>query len=298
MIGPKLDALRLSRGPGPRALRWAMGTRPGIEMAELSQTRVRYRTAGNGSTTIVFITDPPNVLEHYDALIELLAPAYRVICLDMPGFGFSYPKRQFSYSIDDQIRMVTELLERLGHGPYLLCFSCGAAFAAVGIAAQRPDLVAGLVNIQAASWEEQGRWAHRVDLMGLVGTPIAGQLLLASAPAWVARKWYHAALPARSEVEAFVQTGTEALHHGACFCLASGLQQLQSGSPPVLGPVSVPSMVVWGVADRTHRRTDKNSARTYFPEASWHEFPSAAHFPELEEPERFAALVREFATGV
>ena len=57
-------------------------------------------------------------------------------------------------------------------------------------------------------------------------------------------------------------------------------------------------MVVWGVADRTHRRTAKNSARTYFPEASWHEFPSAAHFPELEEPERFAALVREFATGV
>src|SRR5262249_17395169 len=190
MIAPKLDTLRLARGPGSRALSWATGTRPGIELIELSLARVRYRTSGSGSTTIVFVTDPPNVIEHYDRLIELLAPAFRVICLDMPGFGFSYPKRQFSYTIDDQVQTITELLMHLGHGSYFLACSCGAAFAAIGIAAQRPDLVAGVVNIQAASWDEQMRWVRRIDLRGLVGIPVLGQLFLASAPNWVARKWY------------------------------------------------------------------------------------------------------------
>src|SRR5262249_42152676 len=201
---------------------------------------------------------------------ELLAPAFRVICLDMPGFGFSYPKRQFSYTIDDQVQTITELLMHLGHGSYFLACSCGAAFAAIGIAAQRPDLVAGVVNIQAASWDEQMRWVRRVDLKGLVGIPVLGQLFLASAPNWVARKWYDAAVAEASQAEAFAQIGSEALQHGACFCLASGLQQLRS-SPPALSLVHLPSMVVWGAADRTHRRTDKSSSRAYFPEARWHE---------------------------
>jgi pimeloyl-ACP methyl ester carboxylesterase len=265
-------------------------------MVKLALSRVRYRISGSGPATIVFVADPPNVIEHYDRLVELLAPFCRVVCLDMPGFGFSYPRRQFSYSIDDQVRVITELLDHLGCGPCYLAFSCGAAFAAVGISAQRPDLVAGVINIQAASWDEQVRWARRVDLMGLVGTPVLGQVLLAAAPQWVARKWYQAALPDANEAAAFAQVGSEAMRHGACFCLASGLQQLRSGAP-ALRPVALPAMVLWGSADRTHRRTDKSSSRTYYPEARWHEFPSAGHFPELEAPERFAGLLREFMAG-
>jgi len=296
VIGPKLDTLRLARGLSARALDWATGSRPGIELVELSLARVRYRASGSGPTTIVFVADPPNVVEHYDRLVELLVPTFRVVCVDMPGFGFSYPKRQFSYSIDDQVQVLTELLEHLDDGPYFLAFSCGAAFAAIGIAAQQPDLVAGVINIQAASWDEQARWARRVDLMGLVGTAVVGQLLLAMAPSWVAGKWYKASLPESRETEAFPRIGSEALSRGACFCLASGLQQLRARSP-VLRPVDLPAMVVWGLADRTHRRTDKSSSRAYFPEARWHEFPSAGHFPELEDPVQFADILHEFVEG-
>ncbi len=292
MIAPKLDALRLAGRPSSRALQWARETRPGIELIELSLARVRCRVSGSGPT-VVFVADPPNVIEHYDRLVELLTPAFRVVCLDMPGFGFSYPKRRFSYSVEDQVQVVAELLEHLASGPYILAFSCGAAFAAIGLTAKRPDLVAAVVNIQAASWDEQARWALRVDLMGLVGTPVIGQLLLAAAPRWVARKWYAVALPEAKAAEAFARIGLEALSHGACFCLASGLQRLRA-SPPGLRPVGRPAMVVWGSADRTHRRTDKSSSRAYFAEARWHEFPSAGHFPELEDPERFAKILHGF----
>ena len=293
LIAPRFDAMRLSWAHRSKEISWALATRADTELLDLSLARVRCRVCGSGKTTIVFVADPPNVIEHYDRLIELLASTCRVICLDMPGFGFSYPKRPFSYSIDDQVQTITELLQRLDCGPYVLSFSCGATFAAVGVAAQRPDLVAGVVSIQSASWQEQRRWAKRVDLMGLIGTPFVGQLLLASAPNWVARKWYQVALPRREKVRTFELVALEALRHGACFCLASGLQQLRS-SEPVLHPVSCPSMVLWGTADRTHRRTDRSSARLLFPQARWHEFPKAGHFPELEEPERFAALIGEF----
>jgi pimeloyl-ACP methyl ester carboxylesterase len=267
-----------------------------MELVELPLARVRLRLAGSGPA-IVFVADPPNVIEHYDRIVELLAPAFRVVCLDMPGFGFSYPKRAFSYSVGDQVRVATALLEHLAIGPSILAFSCGAAFVAIALAAERPDLVAGVVHIQAASWEEQARWARRVDLMGIVGTPVLGQLLLAAAPGWVARKWYAVAVADPGASRAFARTASEALSRGACFCLASGLQQLR-GSQPLLRPVDRPAMVVWGSADRTHRRTDRSSSRVYFADPRWHEFAAAGHFPELEEPERFVGLVSAFARSL
>ncbi|MEZ5503456.1 MAG: alpha/beta hydrolase [Halioglobus sp.] len=264
---------------------------------DLPLARIRYRVSGSGPKTIVFVADPPNVIEHYDRLVELLAPSFRVICLDMPGFGFSYPKRGFTYSIHDQVEVASQLLKRLGFGPYYLAFSCGGAFAAVGLATQWPDLVSGVINIQAASWEEQAQWAQRVDLMGIVGTPVLGQLMLACVPNWVAKKWYEVALPKPTTAVEFAKIGSESLQHGACFCLASGLQQLRANvEPPILQSVSQPSLVLWGTADRTHRRTDKNSSQRYFPDAEWHEFEHAGHFPELEMPEHFASLVREFVS--
>lgn len=298
MIGARLDTFRLAKGLSDRSLAWSRSTRPGIEIMNLSLADIRYRVAGNGPQTIVFMADPPNVIEHYDRLIEVLAPTFRVVCLDMPGFGFSYPRMEYNYSVDDQVMIISEFLGNLRLGPYHLAFSCGGAFAGVGIAQKFPDLVAGVINIQAASWEQQAQWAQRVDLMGLIGTPVLGQLLLASAPKWVARKWYDAALPCHEAAAEFQAVGLESIRHGACFCLASGLQQLRSSPRPSLKAVTQPSLVLWGNADRTHRKTQKSSTREHFPSARWHEFECAGHFPELELPEQFAAICRDFISSV
>lgn len=298
VIGSRIDTFRLGRGLSDHSIAWASGTRPDIQFVDLPLASIRYRISGSGPKTLVFVADPPNVIEHYDQLIKLLSPSVRVICLDMPGFGFSYPKRGYTYSVSDQVEVSLQFLRKLSLGPYYLAYSCGGAFAAIGLASKHPELVAGVINIQAASWEQQALWAQRVDLMGIVGTPIIGQLLLACAPNWVAKKWYSAALPAREAAKAFEVTGTESLQHGACFCLASGLQQLRANAePPMLQAISQPSLIIWGAADRTHRRTDKNSSRKYFPEAQLHEFDQAGHFPELEDPEKFSAIARDFILG-
>ncbi|MGJ8669627.1 MAG: alpha/beta fold hydrolase [Oceanococcus sp.] len=295
MIASKFDTWRLARGLGTQSRDWALKTRPDIQLMDLPLARIRYRISGSGPKTIVFAADPPNVIEHYDRLVELLAPSYRVICLDMPGFGFSYPKKDFTYGMHDQVEVTAQFLRQLGYGPYHLAFSCGGALGAIGLATQWPDLVAGVINIQAASWDEQARWAQRVDLMGIVGTPVLGQLLLACAPNWVAQKWYDVALPSPDAAKDFTKIGSESIRHGACFCLASGLQQLRSNTEdPILRAVAQPSMVVWGGADKTHRRTDKHSSRRYFPNAQWHEFEHAGHFPELEMPEHFTTVLRDF----
>lgn len=44
--------------------------------------------------------DGPNVVEHYGELISLLTPHLRVVCFDMPGFGFSLPQASYAHSLE------------------------------------------------------------------------------------------------------------------------------------------------------------------------------------------------------
>lgn len=44
------------------------------------------------------------------------------------------------------------------------------------------------------------------------------------------------------------------------------------------------------------RKTDPSSALAYLPRGRLVRFERAGHFPEIEEPEEFARLMRSFAT--
>jgi pimeloyl-ACP methyl ester carboxylesterase len=66
---------------------------------------------------VVLACDPPNVIEHYDDVFRLLAPSYRVLCLELPGFGFSRPVPGFRFTIDEYGATVEEVLGELGSTP-------------------------------------------------------------------------------------------------------------------------------------------------------------------------------------
>ena len=83
MTGVWVDQLRLHwrRPPAMSTRHWPTGTR----LVDLSNAVVRVRDIGAGSRTILLTPDAPVVLEHYDRLIELLAPRLRVVCFEFPG---------------------------------------------------------------------------------------------------------------------------------------------------------------------------------------------------------------------
>lgn len=286
-----LDTIRLAR----RRYRFAgqLGLwPPGTQTHELGTADVRVRIVGSSGPSIVLVPDPPNVIEHYQALIELLASDYRVICFEAPGFGFSIPKRGFGFGLEDQVAVARELLGKLAMGPYVLAFPCVAAYGALRLAAEQPELVERLILIQAPCWLEELSWARRIDQRGLVSKPVVGQLMLAHGQRRVARSWYQAALPKGHPSEAFLGPCLEAFDRGAFYCLASAFQAT-FGRPTEFAPVSQPTSIIWGIADRTHAASNGHSMEQHAPAAEIVEFRGAGHFPELEQPERFAALVRD-----
>ena len=282
------------RGVARSAKNPASITREGMRYETVEGATFRLRVGGTGPQTIVFAPDPPNLIEHYDRLFDLLSPRLRIVCFEMPGFGLSFPAGRFDPSVGSGGELVARLLDRVARGPSVLAFPCAAGLLALSIAANRPDLVSKLVLIQTPSWTEEIAWSRRVDSRNLLGTPFLGQLLMALGKRKVARGWYAAATPDRDTADRFNAVAQEGFDRGAGYCLALAFQALRRTPEPHLGELPQQALVLWGMADRTHRRTDKRSPLAFVPGARVVELEGAGHFPDLERPEWFRDRLFEF----
>ena len=269
-------------------------SRPDVKYMRFPECIIRYRVSGSGPRTLVLATDPPVVVEQYDKLIELLKNDFRVVVFEIPGFGFSIPLSSFRFDFSRLNDVVARFLRQLDFGPCILAFPCVAAYGAIDIAARFPHLVSHVALIQAPSRTEQVNWKHGRDGNGLLSKPLLGQILLQVLKRKRAPLWFEAAVGNRLHLADFVDTTDRALGGGACFCLASAFQRYLTDAPPPLEPVKQPSLIIWGEADKSHRRTDKTSSRVYCSEAEEFFFAQAGHFPELEQPELFAQTLRQW----
>ena len=284
-IGRWVDGVERSwmlRRRGPRG-------NDGTEMLDVAGARLRVRIQGRGSPTIVLAPDPPNVIEHLRDLVDALSSRHRVVCVEMPAFGFSIAPAGFDFSIAQNARIVGALLERVGAAPYALAFPCVSALVGAAVAVSHPELVSHVVGVQAPGLAGAKRWARRVDPRGLLRRDGFGQAIVLATRRRLARSWFDVALADERRRAAFVAEAHAAYDAGATYPLASALQGLQReaafASPPQ------PTLLVWGGRDRTHRGTTRDELQ---PGARVVTLEGAGHFPDLEDSEGFASAVTAF----
>lgn len=75
-----------------------------------------------------------------------------------------------------------------------------------------------------------------------------------------------------------------------------GMRDVDPADPLLTADPELPVDLVWGEADRTHRSTQPEAIRRHAPQAGIHRVPEAGHYPDLEDPEAFARLLRSRVT--
>lgn len=290
MAAKWVDLLRMRVGGSP-SVEQAI-TRPDISFLQTPAGPIRIRDSGGQSPSVIFACDAPNIVEHYDAIFELLSPMYRLICLEMPGFGFSWPNSSFDFSLQQYVSIVAHAITKLRAGPATLMFPCAWSYVAFQLASEQPSLVERLIVSQCPHWNEEQIWSRRIDIRGMIGTPVVGQMFLAMAPRRVSDIWYNIALPPGKPTKDFAEPARKALSNGGIFCLASLIQTWFHLKNPSF-KVSQPTVMMWGGSDRTHRRSNPNSVLEYLERGKIMVFTEAGHFPELEEPERLRSLLSD-----
>jgi pimeloyl-ACP methyl ester carboxylesterase len=122
---------------------------PGVTTQYLQRPegRIAYEDRGGSGPLVIALPSLGDVRQEYRFLApRLTAAGYRVVLMDLRGLGESsvgWP----SYSADAVGGDLLALIEALGAGPALVIGTSMAAGAAAWAAAERPDLVAGLVLV-------------------------------------------------------------------------------------------------------------------------------------------------------
>lgn len=293
MISALVDSLLAS--VSARRLGRMPGASRSFLVIETSVGPVRVYDSGSTNPCVVMAPDGPNVIEHYDELINILSRKLRVVCFDMPGFGYSMPSRSYSHSLDQGAHALLGVLDGLGIERATLAFSCANGLYALRAAKLAPERVSHLVLSQTPSLTAMHAWAAHVIPMPL-RIPVMGQVA-----AWifrhrVAASWYGMALPKTTNSKAFREKAMDALSNGACFCLAGVVQGLMSETMASLYGTTTPCTMIWGEKDHSHRCTDPKSLHACAPQADIVHFQDCGHFPDIEQPGRFAELLIDRAT--
>lgn len=292
----------MTRGSSPAAALdawlWRHNRRPPASATSAQVTvtegsiRIRRSGPAGASPTLVLLCDPPNMVEHYDQTLRALDPCTASVVMELPGFGFSSVRRGRALEFMATVEAVEAALQQLGNGPWVLYGPCICGFVACEIARRGRVPVTGLVLAQVPDVAGMRAWCDRMDPQHRLRRPGLGQWLGRLGATRLTRFWYRFSTAAETDHEPLTATALRLLDAGAGYPLATMLQRW--GPALTEESLDTPTLVLWGNNDRSHATTDRSSSLRHAPAAEIVELAQCGHFPDLEQPERFAQLVGDF----
>ena len=124
---------------------------------EVHGLKIFYREAGaSDAPAILLLHGFPTSSHMFRDLIPLLAPHYRVIAPDLPGFGFSdAPERsRFTYTFDRLTDVIEQFTDKLGLTRYALYIFDYGAPVGLRLAIRHPERVTAIITQNGNAYEE------------------------------------------------------------------------------------------------------------------------------------------------
>lgn len=290
MIAALVDS-RLTRIAAKRSMP-KVGETLATRLIDTPVGTVRVFDSGSTKPCVVTTPDGPDVIEHDDVLIRRASQSLRMACFEMTRFGHSLPKPSYIHSLDQGASAAVGVLDGAGIDKATLCFSHADGIYTLRAARLAPARICSLILSQTPSLSAMHAWTKKIIPRPL-RIPVVGRVVTWLFPQKFVASWYPMALPRSTTPLHFQTKALDALSSGACFCLAGvvqGLAQEEIASP---SGVKTPCTMVWGGKDHSHQNTDRNSLHDRVPHATTIRFPGSGHFPDTEEPERFAEMILE-----
>jgi pimeloyl-ACP methyl ester carboxylesterase len=282
-------------GPGHRVRARSADT---YKFVRTSQGVARVRDTGGKGIAVVVMPDSPNVLEHHESSFTGLAGRYRVVGLEMPGAGYTDLRSsphddlpRFDFSLDAGAGWILDVLRAVDAKKAVLTGSCVNGLYAARAAQLDPDRVRALVVCQTPSLGELKSWAT-TTIPAIVRHPLGDRLLLQRTKRRAAARWYSRALAPGTSSEKrawFEDVARAGFRAGSAWRLAPLINAFLAEPDDRLDFIPVPTTVLWGSHDLTHRHAGTDPMSLVRGQRPL--FVDAGHFPDLEQPDRFACEV-------
>jgi abhydrolase domain-containing protein 6 len=270
-------ALLLDREASPRPPHRAVA----VHAAGL---RWRVLEAGRGDTTLVLVHGYGEHLLTWRGVVDALATRYRVVAMDLPGFGAT-DKPATGYSLEGLAARVEALLAEVARPPLVLIgHSMGGAIVSE-LALEHPEGVEALVLIAPAGLEAGlGRVAQGGDRAArAIGWWEAARSFLTPLhdPDWMAEPAPFADYDPATDPA--YRTAAEGVLREFDF---EGIGSRFAG-------LRVPTLVIWGRHDPVISFAASEPLRSLLPCAQVAPL-RALHRPQVERPDTVASLILNF----
>ncbi len=276
----------------------ALASRPDLGLYEHDLSFIRYRVTGRDATkpTLAIIPDGPATIESYDGFIEALQDRFNIALIELPGFGFSYPKRGAAMGFEESSQILAAALTSLDLPKVILVGPCAQGLYAARMSEIMGDRLAGVIIAQTGDFAEEGKWVNAVLGGAVLAKPFEGQIgFRLSREKTSIDYWIPFAAGPDAPVAMLQEEARKVQHAGCCYALASQIQKLADGS--VREPkVTIPAAIIWGLADKSHATTDRRSVQRYAPDARYIEWDSVGHFTDIEAPEKLGEVALSLLT--
>jgi pimeloyl-ACP methyl ester carboxylesterase len=230
--------------------------------------------------------------------VAALAPSFRVIALDLPGFGDSYKPLTAPYHPPFFARAVVDVLDALElDRAHLIGNSLGGRIA-LEVGLRHPERVGRLALLAPSlAWRRGRPWAPLVRAL----RPELGLVQLA--PRWAVEGVAHQILPVatsnwvRAGVDEFLRAYLTPRGRVAFYAAARQIYLEEphgaKGFWTRLAHLQPPALFIWGTRDRLVPIGFAAHVREALPTAHHLEL-DCGHVPQIEEPEQTHAIIASF----
>jgi len=258
------------------------------KFVSLDGNRVHYRDEGQGEV-IVLLHGTASSLHTWDEWVQGLSKEYRVIRMDLPGFGLTGPDQENRYEVDDDVAFLNNFLAKLGLNSVHLAGSSLGGRIAWEYSLVHSDQVKSLTLMDALGYPQE-RWPPAIEM---AQWPLMDKIMTHVSP----RFMYESGLKEVYFNEAQVTEGVVDRYYelsrfpGNLDAFPRRVKAKLDTDADKIAQVAVPTLILWGEEDmyfpvenafRFHQ--DIKNSRLYV-------YPGVGHLPMEEAP---SSSLRDF----
>lgn len=266
----------------------------GSKFIQVMGMNVHYRDQGEGPV-VVLVHGTSSSLHTWNVWTDSLKQDFRVIRMDLPGFGLTGPNPSGDYSMASYDHFLHAFLDSLGVGKISLAGNSLGGNIAWSYALEYPDQVEKLILIDASGYPRMSRLPF---VFRLAKIPVLSKIITLVTPKFLVRKsleevYYDDSKITNSLVTRYYRLS---LRKGNREALVQRLQQSAQDSSLYkrIPELKMPVLIMWGRQDQWLSLQKAYRFQDDIPQAQLVVFDKAGHVPMEEIPDRSVQVFEHF----
>jgi len=261
----------------------------------LNEMNIHYREEGEGEV-IVLLHGTASSLHAWDKWTEALKKNYRVVRVDLPGFGLTGPHPNDLYEIDSDIQFINAFMQKLGYKTFHLVGSSLGGRIAWEYSLKHPKQVSSITLINALGYPQEN-WPPAIEM---AQWPVMDTLVANLSPRFMFSVGLKEIYFDEEMVDdQLIDRYYELAHYpGNMGAFPKRVKAKLDTESSIIKNVSVPTLILWGEEDLffpVSRAFDFGKDITH---ATVQTYPNVGHLPMEEVPSKSVNDFKMFLNSI